>query len=250
MKTKLENKVAVITGGNSGIGLATARLFAANGASVVIAGRDKTSLDSAVTSIGHNTISIVADVSKSADRTRLFNAVAEKFGKIDVLFVNAGIARFAPLEAVDEAFFDEQVAINFKGAFFTVHAARPHLNNGASVIFNATALVHKGLANSSVYTATKAALVSLAKTLSAELLGRGIRVNALSPGAISTPIYGKLGLPAEAVEKMASEIQNQVPMKRFGEAEEIAKAALFLASSDSSYFVGNELIVDGGLAQL
>jgi NAD(P)-dependent dehydrogenase (short-subunit alcohol dehydrogenase family) len=250
MTKKLENRTAVITGGNSGIGLATARLFAEEGARVIIAGRDQKSLDEAVGAIGHGALAVRADVSKGEDRERLFATVAKQLGKIDVLFVNAGIAKFAPLEAVTEDFFLEQVAINFKGAFFTIQNALPHLSERASVILNATALVHKGLAGTSVYVASKAALVSLAKTLSAELIGRGIRVNALSPGAISTPIYGKLGLSPDAVDQMAAQIQGVIPAKRFGRAEEIAKAALFLASEDSSYYVGGELVVDGGLAQL
>lgn len=247
---KLEGKVAVITGGNSGIGLATAREFKEQGAKVVISGRDKNTLDEAVLSIGGGVLGVQSDVTNLADIDRLYAKTSERFGKIDVLFVNAGVAKFAPVGDTTEALYDEVLNINLKGAYFTIQKAIPHMNDNASVILNTSFLGQLGLAGTSVYSASKAAVRSLAKTLSAELIGRGIRVNAVSPGATLTPIYGKLGLPKEAVEAMADSILRQVPMKRFGNPEELAKAVLFLASSDSSYVMGVEISVDGGVSQL
>lgn len=247
---KFEEKVAVITGGSSGIGLATAKEFKEQGARVVISGRDKKTLDDAVQTIGGDVLAVQSDVSNLSDIGILFSKTKDKFGKIDALFVNAGIAKFAPLEATSESLFDEVININLKGVYFTIQKALPFLNDNASIILNTSFLDELGFAGTSVYSASKAAVRSLAKTLSAELISRGIRVNAVSPGAISTPIYGKLGLPKEAVEAMAQNILEQVPMKRFGTPEEIAKAVVFLASSDSSYVLGAEISVDGGMTQL
>ncbi len=243
---KLKGKVAVITGGNSGIGLATAQEFKAQGAEVVIFGRTQKSLEDAVHTIGNGTLAVQGDVTQLADLDRLYQQTVERFGKVDILVVNAGIAKPTPIEQLDEAAFDQMSNTNFKGAFFTVQRALPHLNDGASIILVTGYNNRKGIPGYSVNSATKAALRSLARTFSAELLHRGIRVNALSPGAIETPILGKLGLSEEILES----IPETIPIKRIGTAEEMAKAALFLASKDSSYVVGAELVADGGRSQI
>ena len=242
---KLKGKVAVITGGNSGIGLATAQEFKAQGAEVVIFGRTQKTLEDAVHTVGSGTLTVQGDVTHLADLDRLYQQTVERFGKVDILVVNAGIAKPVPVEQLDEALFDEISNINFKGAFFTVQRALPYLNDGASIIF-VTGANQKGVPGYSVISATKAALRSLARTFSAELLHRGIRANALCPGAIETPILGKLGLSKEILES----IPEQIPIKRIGTAEEMAKAALFLASTDSSYVVGAELVADGGRSEI
>ena len=191
-----------------------------------------------------------ADVSKLADIDRLFQETKARFGTIDVLFVNAGIAPIAPVEAATEAHFDEVFAINVKGLYFTVQKALPLLNDGASIVLNASVVDQKGMPGLSVYSASKAAVRSLARTFAAELIGRGIRVNAVSPGPIATPIYGRMGLPQEQLDGMAQGILGMVPMKRFGTPEEVAAAVAFLASSESSYMTGQEIAVDGGMAQI
>jgi NAD(P)-dependent dehydrogenase (short-subunit alcohol dehydrogenase family) len=247
---KLEGKVAVITGGNSGIGLATAIEFAEQGAQLVISGRDQKTLDQAAKELGPEVLVVRADVAKLADIDKLFAAVRARFGRVDVLFVNAGIGKFVPFEAVTEEFYDAVLDINLKGAYFTIQKALPLLSDGASIVLNASINAHIGMANSSVYAASKAALISLARTLSADLVGRNIRVNAISPGPVTTPILGRMGLAPEALEQTLQSIASQVPMKRFGRPEEIAKAALFLASSDSSFLLGSEIIADGGMSQL
>lgn len=248
---KLENKVAVITGGNSGIGLATAQEFLKEGAKVIITGRNEKSIQEAVASLGEGASGVIADVSKLEDLRELPQKISEKADKIDILFVNAGIAKFAPIGQVDEAFFDDQFDVNVKGAYFTIQHLLPLFNEkGGSIILNASISANIGMPNSSVYAATKAALISLGRTLSAELIERGIRVNTISPGPITTPIYGKLGLPEEQLNEMAGSMQNQVPMKRFGNPEEIAKVATFFASDDSSFVLGVELVADGGMSTL
>jgi NAD(P)-dependent dehydrogenase (short-subunit alcohol dehydrogenase family) len=248
---KLDGKVAVITGGNSGIGLATAKEFVAQGAQVVISGRDQKTLDEAAKELDGKLLAVRADVAKLADIDKLFGAVKTKFGRIDVLFVNAGVGKFVPIEAMSEEIYDSIVDINLKGAFFTVQKALPLLADGASIVLNTSIAAHIGRPiGTSVYSASKAALLSLARTLSAELVGRNIRVNAISPGPVTTPIFGRLGLPAEALAQLRQDVESQVPMKRFGRPEEIAKAALFLASSDSSFLLGSEIVADGGLSQL
>ena len=243
---KLEGKVAVVTGGNSGIGLATAREFRREGARVVITGRDARTLGEAAREIGGDVLALRSDSSSLKDIDELFAAVKERFGRVDVLFVNAGVGKFASLEDTDEELFDQIMDINFKGAYFTVQKALPLLSDGASVILNASIVAHIGIANSSVYSASKAALVTLARTLSAELVGRGIRVNVVSPGPVETPIFGRMGLPPEAIDETTRGFREQVPLKRLGRPEEIAKAVLFLAGSDSSFLVGTEIIADGG----
>jgi len=250
MAHKLAGKVAVITGGNSGIGLATAKVFQTEGATVVITGRRKEAVEAAVKEIGGNSIGFTSDTANLNAIRELYRDVNERVGKIDVLFLNAGVAKFGPVDSVDEATFDDMVNVNFKGLFFNVQYALPVLNDNASIILTTTMADRKGYPNTSVYSATKAAVRSLARTLSAELVGRGIRVNAVSPGPIETPIFGKLGVPEERVPGLKEGFKDVVPMKRFGSADEIAKPALFLASDDSSFVLGVELMVDGGTAQL
>ncbi len=246
----LEGKVAVITGGSSGIGLATAKLFQQAGAKVAISGRNQQALDEAVKELGPGALAIRSDVSRLTDLDTLFDVVNKKLGPIDVLFANAGIAKFAPVSDVSEDAYDETFDINVKGVFFTVQKAIPFLNDNASIILNTSFVNQAGVPTTSVYAASKAAVRSLARSISSELAARGIRVNVVSPGPISTPIYGKLGLPKEAVEAFATSIVAQVPLKRFGKPEEVAQTALFLASNASSYITGVELNVDGGLGQV
>jgi NAD(P)-dependent dehydrogenase (short-subunit alcohol dehydrogenase family) len=247
---RLQGKVAVVTGGNSGIGLATAKRFTEEGASVAISGRSKKTLDEAVSRIGNGVVAVQADVANSADMDKFYAEVSEKLGKIDVLFVNAGVAKFAPLAETSESLFDEQFDINIKGAYFTIQKALPLLNDGASIILNTSVADSKGTSGASAYAATKAALRSLARTTAAELAGRGIRVNAVAPGPIVTPIFGRTGLPKEAIDEFAKETLAKVPMKRFGQPEEVAATVAFLASQDASYITGVEINVDGGMGQI
>lgn len=250
MAGKLQGKIAIVTGGNSGIGLATAKLFQAEGATVVITGRRKEAVDVAVEEVGGNCTGMVSDAGNLKAIHAFYQEVKEKIGNIDVLFLNAGVATFGPCASIDEATFDEMVNVNFKGLFFSVQAALPLLNTGASVIFNTSSADQKGFPNTNVYAATKAAVRSLARTLSTELLDQKIRVNAIAPGPIDTPIFDKVGVPKEAVSDMKSGFASENPMKRMGTSEEIAKATLFLASDDSSYITGIDLAVDGGTTQL
>ena len=247
---RLEGKVAVVTGGNSGIGLASAKRLQEEGARVAITGRDRKTLDEAVKTIGNGVVALQADVSKLSDVDRLYAEVSKKLGKIDVLFVNAGVAKFAPLAQTPEKLFDETFDINMKGAYFTIQKALPYLNDGASIILNTSVAGIKGTVGASAYSATKAAMRSLARTAAAELAERGIRVNTVAPGPIQTPIFGRTGLPQEALDDFAKDILGKVPMKRFGQPEEVAGAVAFLASSDASYITGVELNVDGGLGQI
>jgi NAD(P)-dependent dehydrogenase (short-subunit alcohol dehydrogenase family) len=247
---RLEGKVAVVTGGNSGIGLATAKRFQKEGAKVAISGRSRKTLDEAVRAMGNGVVAVQADVAKLTDLDKLYAEVSQKLGKIDVLFVNAGVAKFAPLGETSESVYDEQFDINIKGAYFTIKKALPLLNDGASIILNTSVAASTGTPGTSAYSSTKAALRSLARTAAAELVERGIRVNAVAPGPIVTPIFGKTGLPKEAFDAFAKEITAKVPMKRFGQPEEVAATVAFLASQDASYITGVEINVDGGLGQL
>jgi NAD(P)-dependent dehydrogenase (short-subunit alcohol dehydrogenase family) len=247
---KLDNKVAVITGGNSGIGLATAQAFIQEGATVVIVGRNQQALDEAVKTLGEKAIAVQADVASLSDLDRFYASIQERIGKIDIIVVNAGVAPARPVAQVDEAHFDQIMNINVKGAYFTVQKALPVLNDGAAVVLIASAATISGLPGLSVYNASKAALRSLARTFSAELVDRGIRVNTLSPGPIETPIFGKMDLPAEVMTEMGESILGKVPMKRMGKPGEMAKAIVFLASADSSYVLGAELFADGGMYQI
>jgi NAD(P)-dependent dehydrogenase (short-subunit alcohol dehydrogenase family) len=246
----LEGKVAVIIGGSSGIELATAKLFQQAGAKVAISGRNQKSLDDSAKELGPGTITVHSDVSKLCDLDTLFDFVTKKLGHIDVLFANAGIAKFAPVSDTSEAFYDELFDINVKGVFFTIQKAIPFLNDGASIILNTSVANQSGLPNTSAYAASKAAVRSFARSIAAELAAKSIRINVVSPGPISTPIYGKLGLPQEAVDAFAASIVSQVPLKRFGTPEEVAHTVLFLTSSASSYITGVELNVDGGMGQV
>src|SRR3981081_2146297 len=247
---RLEGKVAVVTGGNSGIGLATAIRFQEEGAKVAILGRSKKTLDEAVKTIGNGVVAVQGDVANLADIDKLYAEVAQKLGKIDVLFVNAGVAKFAPFAETSESTYDEQFDINVKGAYFTIQKALPFLNDGASIILNTSVAGQKGNAGASAYSATKAALRSLARTTAAELAGRGIRGEQGATGPNRPPGLGRTGLPQEALDEFAKGITAQIPMKRFGQPEEVAGAVAFLASQDASYITGVEINVDGGLGQV
>jgi len=244
---KLENKVAVITGGNSGIGLSTAVLFAEQGAKVAITGRNQESINSAVEVIGSEAIGIVADVADIKNIDAAYKEVESKLGKIDVLIVNAGILEAAPLADFTEEQFDRVSDINFKGAFFSVQKALPYLNDGASIVLTSTALNEKGLGIAAAYSASKAAVRSLARSFSAELLDRKIRVNILSPGPIDTPIFSRGGGSKEEVDGTKGYFASINPSKRLGTSQEIAEGFLYLASDASKYTLGAELVIDGGV---
>jgi len=249
---KLHNKVAVITGGNSGIGLAIAREFKSNGAKVVIFGRSRRTLDQAAQNLGGDSLAVQGDVRKMDDLERLFEETAKTFGEIDVLVANAGIAKFAPIESLPEGLFDELSDILFKGLFFTVQKALPRMRDGASIILVGSADSDKlGRIGTSIYSAAKAAVRSLARSMAVELLPRRIRVNVLSPGMTDTPIISREGgPPGMTPEQLAAVITSTIPLRRRGTPEEMAKAALFLAPDDSSYCLGSEIVVDGGMTQL
>jgi NAD(P)-dependent dehydrogenase (short-subunit alcohol dehydrogenase family) len=248
--SKLEGKVAVITGGNSGIGLATAQQFVSDGAYVFITGRRQSELDSAATQIGKNNVSAVqGDVSNLADLDRLYAKVKEQKGQINILFANAGIIGAAPLGEISEEHFDKTFGINVKGLLFTVQKALPLFQDGGSIILNASVAASKGFEATSVYSATKAAIRSFARTWTADLKQRKIRVNTISPGRIDTPIFNGV-LNEEQTKQFNATVVANVPLGRMGNPDEVAKAASFLASDDSSYITGTELSVDGGLAQI
>ena len=248
---RLEGKVALVTGGNSGIGLASAQRLREEGARVAISGRNQKTLDDAVKIIGPDTLAVKADVSSAADIDKLYAAVSKRFGKIDVLFANAGIYKFAPLPDTSEALYDELFDINAKGVYFTIQKALPFLNDGASIIINTSVANQIGMVTGSVYAATKSALRSFTRSLAAELVARGIRVNAVSPGPIETPEgFARTGLSQEQLDGMLQTILAQVPMKRIGRPSEIASTVAFLASNDASFITGAEIPVDGGFGQI
>lgn len=244
---RLTGKRTLITGGTSGIGLETARQFLAEGARVAITGSNPQTIEQARRELGPDVLILRADAGDVGAQAGLAAAVKEAFGGLDAVFINAGVAELRPLPDWDEAAFDRSLAINLKGPLFLLQALLPLLANPASVVLNTSINAHIGMPNSSVYAATKAGLLSLARTLSGELIARGIRVNAVSPGPVSTPLYSKLGMSDTDLQKTAAAILGQVPAGRFGEPSEIAKAVVFLASDEASFTVGAELIIDGGM---
>ena len=250
MSQKLNNKVAVITGGSSGIGLAIAKRFAQEGAKVAITGRNQQTIDRAIAEIGPNGLGIQGDVSKLDDLTRIYQTVADHLGKIDTLIVNAGVYVLAPLADFTEEQFDQVSDINFKGAFFSVQKALPVLKDGASVVLISSTVNGKGIPNHAAYSATKAAVRSLARSFSADLLDRKIRVNTLTPGPVDTPVFASVTSNAEEAKAMKEAMGNFTPVKRVAMPEELATAALYLASDDSAFMLGAELLLDGGLRDL
>jgi NAD(P)-dependent dehydrogenase (short-subunit alcohol dehydrogenase family) len=250
MSGKLEGKVAVITGGNSGIGLATAERFVKEGAYVYITGRRQEELDAAVKKIGRNVTGVQGDVSKLSDLDRLFNTVKARHGRVDVLFANAGGGEFLPLAEATEVHFDKWFSVNVKGVLFALQKALPLMPAGASAIFNGSIAASKGMEQFGVYNATKAAVRSLARTWAAELKGRNIRVNVVAPGPIETPAIVGLTGSQQSADAMFAEMAKGIPLQRSGKPEEIAGAVTFLASADASYVNGVELFVDGGMIQV
>ena len=244
---KLDGRIALVTGGTTGIGFATAKLFRDEGARVIVTGRNAERVAHAREELGRGVEALIADTARKEDINSLFVRLARDHGRLDVLFLNAGVAGFAPLQDFSEELFDEIMNVNYKGAFFTLQRALPLLSHGSSVILNASIAAHVGMAGTSAYAGSKAALLTLAKVASAELAERGIRVNAISPGPVETPILGKLGLPPETLKGFGERVHARTLVKRFGAPEEIARAALFLASPDSSFLVGAEIVVDGGM---
>ncbi len=247
---RFSNKIAVVTGGGSGIGLAAARRLAEEGAAVVIVGRHPEALKDAAKAIGGAIDPVTADVAKMDDLDHLFAKVRERHGRIDILFANAGIAKLGPVSEMLLEPFDEVMQVNFKGIYYTVQKALPLITGGGSIIFTSSWFTEVGLAGTSVVSASKAAVRSLVRTLASELVNRNIRVNSVSPGVIETPLFGKLGLSEAAVQDLGASLLGTIPMKRFGRAEEVASAVAFLASDDASYITGIDLPVDGGRTQL
>lgn len=241
----LNSKVAVVTGGNSGIGFATAKEFAAQGATVIITGRNKEAVETAAKEIG--AIGIVADQSNLQQIDTLAAAVKEQVGNIDILFLNAGAAEFSPIATASEAHFDNLMNLNVKGTYFTVQKFLPLFNDGGAIVFNTSVNASIGMPGSSVYAASKAAVLSFNKVLATELAPRKIRVNAVSPGPVATPLYGKVGLSKEETEGLGEMLSKKILLNRFGQVEEIAKAVRFLASDEASFITGTELTIDGGL---
>jgi NAD(P)-dependent dehydrogenase (short-subunit alcohol dehydrogenase family) len=245
---KLSGKTALITGGNSGIGLATAKLFLEHGARLIITGRNPETLEEAQNSLGDNVLAVQSDAGKLSDIESLMSQAKDHFGRLDILFANAAIGNALPSEFITEAHFDETTAVNFKGVFFLIQKALPLLSNKSSVIVTTSISNQLAAPNFGVYAACKAALRSLVQTLAVELIGRGIRVNAVSPGPINTPGFGRWGVPQEVVQAVRDEFERKSPIKRFASPDEVAKVALFLASDESSYIVGSEVVVDGGMS--
>ncbi len=247
---RYEGKVAVITGGNSGIGYAAAERLRAEGAHVVIVGRREDKVAEATKRLGDDVVGLTADVSDNAQLDGLVEQLKTKHDRIDLLFANAGVAFFAPVDAVDEAFFDNITNINQRGLFFTVQKLLPLLKEGSSVVINTSVVNEIGLENGAVYAATKAAARNLARGFAAELAPKGIRVNAVAPGPIETPIFDKTGMPKEALDDFATTMVGKIPLKRFGKPEEIAATVAFLGSGDAAFITGAEIPVDGGMTQV
>jgi NAD(P)-dependent dehydrogenase (short-subunit alcohol dehydrogenase family) len=245
---RLQGKTAVITGGTSGIGFATARQFIAQGARVLITGQDASRLEAAGRELGVPTR--LVDVRRASDLHALATEAQAQFGRIDILFANAGVAYGTPMGETNRERFDELFDINVKGVFFTVQAIAPLMPSGASIVLNTSWLNEVGTPGLSLLSASKAAVRSLARTLAAELLAQGVRVNAVSPGATATPIHGKTGMSADALQAFSTRLVQAIPLKRFGQADEVAAAVVFLASDESRYVLGAELVVDGGFSQL
>lgn len=248
--SEFQGKAVLITGGTSGIGLATARHFHDLGAKVAIAGRSDASLKRARQDIGDDLVTIKADVTSIEDVGRMVSEAKNELGKIDIAFVNAGIALMAPVTDVDEGFFDKIFDVNVKGAFFTAQRVAAVMEPGGAIIFNTSVVNQRGMAMSSVYTASKAAVRSFVRVFANELSDRGIRVTAVSPGPVETPIYEKMGFDQATIDGFAGDLVKQIPLKRFGRSEEIAKAVAFLASDGASFIQGEELAADGGWAQV
>jgi NAD(P)-dependent dehydrogenase (short-subunit alcohol dehydrogenase family) len=243
---RLSNKTALITGGTSGIGLQTAREFLSEGARVAVTGRNPKALEATRQELGNKLLLITSDAGDVPGQSKVAETIGQEFGRLDILFLNAGIVEMAPLEAWDESAFDRSFNINFKGPFFLIKALLPVFNNPASIVLMTSINSHIGMPNSSVYGATKGALLSLARTLSGELISRGIRVNALSGGPIATSLYQKLGMGDTELKALES----QIPAKRLGKPSEVAKAAVFFASDESAFTVGSELVIDGGMSNI
>jgi NAD(P)-dependent dehydrogenase (short-subunit alcohol dehydrogenase family) len=243
---RLQNKTAVITGATTGLGFETAKQFLTEGARVIITGQNSERLTAAASELGQNAIPVRADVRSLAEINSLATLVKKEFGGLDILFANAGVASFAPIEAIDEDFYDYQFDINVKGVFFTVQKLLSVLNQGASIIINASAVNEKGYPTGSIYFATKAAVRSFARSLAAELGSRKIRVNTVSPGLVLTPLASKMEIPKEELELFAEYVTKTAPLGRLGTPEEIANAVVFLASDESSYMTAADLVVDGG----
>lgn len=247
---RLKGKVALVTGGNSGIGLATAKAFAREGAEVVITGRNRETLDQAKAEVGNGIVALQGDVSDLSHLDEVISTIKEKHGRIDVIFANAGVAHPVPLAEVTEEHFDSHFNINVKGLLFTIQKALPILSDGGSVIVNASVVKDKGFPGFSVYTATKGAVRTFVRTWANEFKDRGIRFNAVSPGPIATPIYDRMGLPQEAQDEFGQSVVAQVPLGKFGDPGDIAEAVVYLASDEAKYTNGIDLAVDGGLSQV
>lgn len=247
---RFEGKTVLVTGGNSGIGLAAAQAFAQEGARVVITGRDAGALETARATLGKEALAIRNETGTVQSARDLARELADAGIRLDAVFINAGTAKFAAVPDVDEALWDATFNANVKGAYFQIQALLPLMNPGTSIVLNGSINAHIGMPMSSVYAASKAALISLAKTLSGELIGTGIRVNVVSPGPVTTPLYGKLGLDADTLSATAAQIQSQIPLGRFGQPAEIASTVLHLSAPESAFIVGTEIIADGGMSQL
>ncbi len=245
MKMKLEGKIAVITGGNSGIGLETAKLLKSEGARLALFGQDQTSMEKTIRELGGSDLGFVGDVSSIQDLTLFVEKIKEQYGKIDILFINAGISKSAAINEVSESFYDKIFNTNVKGAFFSIQKALPLMGEGSSIVVTTSNVIHVGYTQLSTYSASKGALGALVRSAAAELIGHGIRINAVSPGPIETSLLTK-NLDKETHIAVMKQIAEHIPMKRMGKASEVAKAVLFLASDDSTFMTGEELVIDGG----